>query len=133
MLKVYEVYNYVSIDGADWRRVGRIGYSATDEEIESQLVLDNLSFDEVREYLSKHALIGLYNGSTFWRNKPQVAVYYSDAFDTVWYKRFKTLSYKYEFKELKDVSLEWIMKHLSADQAIQYLKERGITACPMNF
>ena len=33
MLKVYNVYDYVSIDGAEWRRVGRSGYKVTDEEI----------------------------------------------------------------------------------------------------
>jgi hypothetical protein len=43
------------------------------------------------------------------------------------------MSYKIEYEEWKEVTLEWIIKNLPADQTIQYLKERGITTCPMNF
>lgn len=34
-------------------------------------------------------------------------------------------------KEKKNVTLEWIMEHLSADKAIQFLKERGMAVCPI--
>jgi hypothetical protein len=54
-------------------------------------------------------------------------------YNDVEYKHFKSISYMQTYEERKDVSLEWIIKHLPADQAIQYLKERGITTCPMNF
>ena len=133
MLKVYYVRDYVSIDGAEWRRVGACGYKVTDEEVEDKLVLDNVSFDEAREYLSKNILGSVWNDSTFFRHKPTVAVHYTDAWDPVSYRHFKTLSYKRKFEEDKNVTFEWMTQHLSADQFIQYLKERGITTCPMNF
>jgi hypothetical protein len=94
-------------------------------------VLDNLSFDEVHEYLSQNHLSGVWNDSTFFRNKPTIRVSYNDAWDDVEYRNFDKMSYKREFEEWKYVSLDWIMKHLSADQCIQYLKERGMTACPI--
>jgi hypothetical protein len=134
MLKVYHVYDYVSIDGAKWRTVGRYGgYRVTDEEVETTLVLDDVSFEEAREFLSNTLLDGVWNESTFFRNKPVVVVSYQDAWDPVWYRHFKTMSYKREYEEYKSVTTKWIIEHLSADQFIQYLKERGITTCPMNF
>lgn len=128
MLKVYEVTDLVSVDGSEWRTVGGYGHKAA-EEVENKLILDNASFDEAREYLSKHYLCGVWNGTTFFRKKPTIQVEYNDAWDSVTYKHFNTISYKREFKEWENVSLEWIMKHLSADQTIQYLKDRGITTC----
>ena len=133
MLKVYKVYDYVSIDGAKWREVGRGGYKVTDEEVENKLILDNASFEEAREFLSNHVLDGVWNYSTFFLNKPTVCVSYQDAWDAVTYKCFNTISYKKVYKEYKHVTIQWLMEHLSADQFIQYLKERGMTTCPMNF
>jgi hypothetical protein len=133
MLKIYDVCDYVSIDGAKWREVGDGGYRITDEEVEDRLILDQASFEQAREYLSKNALWGVKNDSTLFRNKPTVRVYYVDAWDYVDYRRFDTMSYKRKYTERKDVSFKWLMEHLTADQFIQYLKERGITTCPMNF
>ena len=133
MLKIYNVYAYISIDGADWRKVNCYRYIITDKELETELILDNASFDEVRAYLSQHLLPGIYNEETWFRHKPLLSVSYSNAWDAVLYRRFNTLSYKAVYEEKKDVSMQWIMENASADQAIQYLKERGITTCPMNF
>lgn len=131
MLKVYLTTNYVSIDGADWRAVGGCGYRATEEELSDQLILDNLTFDEVYEYLSQNYLIGIYDDQTLFRHKPIIQINYSDAWDPVTYRRFNNMSYKTEFEEWKNVSLEWLVEHLSADQCIQYLKDRGMAACPI--
>lgn len=133
MLKVYHIHDYVSIDGAEWREVGGYGEKAIDGEAETEFRLDNTSFAEAYEYLTQHLLSGLYIDTTFFRKKPIIQVLYNDIFGWVEYRHFDTISYKREYEEWKTVSLEWIMKYLPADQAIQYLKERGITACPMNF
>lgn len=131
MLKIYDVIDYISIDGADWRIVGGYGYKATDKEVENTLVLNDLSFDEAREYLSQNTLRGVCNGSTFFLGKPTIRISYNDAWDDVEYRKFNKMSYKREFKEWEDVSLKWIIENLSADKCIQYLKERGMTACPI--
>ena len=133
MLKVYNVVSYVSVDGAEWRSVGRPGHCCTDEDRDVNFLLDNASFAEAREYLNNNFLDGVYNGETFWIHKPTIVVYYRDAWDGVAYKKFNTISYKNVYTEDKYVTFEWIIKHLSSEKAIQYLKERGITACPMNF
>lgn len=138
MLKVYKVHNYVSIDGDDWREVVWSWFIPTkcktsSELLETEYRLHNASFNEAREYLQSNELDGIDNSSTYWRKKPIVWVRYDDARDIVNYRYFNTISYKTEYKEWTDVSLEWIIKSLPADQTIQYLKERGITTCPMNF
>lgn len=132
MLKVYDVRDYISIDGAQWRFCDG-GYKVTDEEREDVLVLDNSSFEEAREFLSNGALHGAWNDVTYFRHKPIIVVKYDGAWDIVKYRHFNTISYKIKYIERKDVSFEWLTKHLTADQFIQYLKERGITTCPMNF
>ena len=132
MLKVYNYYTYVSVDGADWRRIDG-GHIIREEEPKELLILDNATFDETYDYLSNHIVWNMWRDCTLFRKKPVIEVGYSDALDSVKYKHFKTLSYKKVYREWKDVPLSWLMEHASADQFIQYLKERGITTCPMNF
>ena len=133
MLKVYKVYSYVSINGADWREVGRSGYKITDEEISERVFLKQASFSEAREYLDQTIVDSIWNDITFFRHKPIICVHYSDAFDPIYYRKFDTISYKIVYVEWRNVSMQWLMEHATADQFIQYLKERGITTCPMNF
>lgn len=133
MLKVYYIRDYVSIDGSEWRSVGGYGEKVIDGEPKNELRLDNASFNEVYEYLTQHLLSGVWNDTTFFRKKPLIQVSYNDAWGWVEYRHFNTMSYKREYKEWKNVPLKWLMEHTPADQFIQYLKERGITTCPMNF
>ena len=131
MLKIYDVLDYVSIDGANWRRVGVTGYRVSEEELTEAFRLNNVSFDESYQFLSYFHLDGIGTDVSFFRKKPIIWVKYRYACDTVSYRQFKTISYKMCYVERAYVTLDWVMKNLSADQAIQYLKERGITACPI--
>lgn len=138
MLKIYEVRNYVSVDGADWRQVvwswfGPTECMATSEDVDTKHKLCEASFDEAYEHLQNSPLDGLYIDKTFWRERPIINIRYQDAREIVSYKHFEAISYKIEFKEWTTVSLDWIISTLPVDQTIQYLKERGITTCPMNF
>ena len=138
MLKVYKVHNYVSIDGSPWREVVWSWISPTeckitDKELKGENMLCHTSFDEAYAYLQNSPLDGLYASETFWRHQPRIGIRYEDAYDIVYYNHFDTISYNIIYEEWKDVSLQWIMENLPADQFIQYLKERGITTCPMNF
>ena len=132
MLKVYKVHNYVSIDCADWREVDS-GYLITDEEMSNELILDQISFAEARETLSqKNKLYGVWNCSTLILSRPTIRVDYSDAWDFAEYTHFDTMSYLRKYEEWTTVPMQWLIEHASAEQFIQYLKERGITTCPMN-
>lgn len=132
MLKIYSTTSYVSIDGSLWSEVGLHNeYVALNEPPENKLVFRGISFDELYEYLSHNYLCGLKKDVTLFRSKPLIWVQYSDAFDPVSYRHFNNLLYKTEFRECDNLSLDWIMKNLSADECIQYLKDRGMTACPI--
>ena len=130
MLKVYTVKSYVSINGEDWWNVGRDGCTISDENPTEKVFLDNTTFDECYEYVCHQPLDGICSSSTLFKNKPIIYIKDSHFYDHR-YDYFDTISYKYVYEEYKDASLDYIMKHFSADKCIQYLKERGMSACPI--
>lgn len=130
MLKVYTVESYVSIDGSDWQHIGADGYTARDDDPIEKMLFENFTFEQCYEYLQGKGLDGIWRSETFFRKKPML--YIGDGyFSSSAYYSFNTISYKYVYKEWESVPLDWIMKHLSAEKCIQYLKERGITTCPI--
>ena len=130
MLKVYTVKSYVSINGGDWQRVGISGHTMTDDNPIEKILLDNATFNKCYEYVIRHSLNGIWLDSTLFRNKP--ILYIGDSwFDSTRYDHFDTISYKYIYEEWEDVPLNYIMEHFSADKCIQYLKERGMSTCPI--
>ena len=130
MLKVYTVSSYVSIDGEDWQHIGYDGYTVSGDNLAEKLLFENFTLEQCYEYSQGKKLDGIWLSKTFFRKKPML--YIGEWFyEAKRYTSFSTISYKYVYEEWDSVSLEWIMKHLSADQCIQYLKERGITTCPI--
>ena len=130
MLKVYTVKSYVSIDGGDWKQVGPVGYTATANKPTEKIIFENFTLEQCHDYLKEKRLDGVWHSYTYFRKKPML--YIGDgSLSAKAYYSFNTITYKYVYKEWESVSLEWIMKHLSAEKAIQYLKERGITTCPI--
>lgn len=130
MLKVYEVKSYVSINGEDWWQVGRDGHTISDENPTEKVFLDNAAFNECYEYVCNHPLDGICPSNTLFKNKPIIYIDDKHLYEHR-YDHFDTISYKYVYEEWEDVSLDYIMKHFSADKCIQYLKERGMSACPI--
>ena len=135
MLKVYSKKYYASINGGDWFKLDGEFYPYVlrdDKESTTCNILDNITFEECYEWLQNHRLCGIrWDRSIF--NKKRIRVmrsWYYDVWDV--YKDFKTISYKCVFTECPNVTLEEIFKHFPADQCIQYMKERGMTVCPMN-
>ena len=133
MLKVYSVHSYVSVNNGKWYEVGSTGIAMMDETKSKEVIIDNGSFDEWCKYLQENRLDGIYYGTTFFKKKPCIITHewYYDYYEK--YTHFDTLLYKDVYKEMPNVSLNYIMENFSADKCIQYLKERGMTACPMNF
>lgn len=123
MLKVYTVKSYISINGEDWQRVGLSGHTMTNNNPTEKVMLNNATFDECYKYVSQHPLDGIYLSSTFFKNKPIIYINDRHLYEHR-YDHFDTISYKYVYKEWKDVSLNYIMEHFSADKCIQYLNER---------
>lgn len=130
MLKVYTIKSYVSINGENWKHVGHDGHTMSDDNPTEEIFLDNATFNECYEYVINQPLDGICPDSTLFKKKPIIYIKDSSFYDHR-YDYFDTISYKYVYEEYKYVSLDYIMKHFPADKCIQYLKERGMSACPI--
>lgn len=139
MLKIYKTHSLFQINRQGWERCGRGGYYCKEEsEIKEELVLLNrCNFTEaVLEILDKQPRFdGVYAGMTMFLHRPfiEVGEFYRSEYTRLFAKDVHSFSYKVISEEMRHVTLEWIMKHLSAEQAIQYFKERGMNVCPIKF
>ena len=133
MLKVYIARNYISIDTGPWERIDGLHTYMRDDAtvLPEQILINKLPFNECCEMLKTDNMRGMYYSETNFRHKPLVCVKYAGDWDTTAYKYFDTLSYKTTYEEDTYITLSKIMERFPSDQVIQYLKERGITTCPM--
>lgn len=131
MLKVYHVDSYYKIDDEDWSECGSRGYTIRDEsEAVTRRLLDEANWDEV--YGSMYD--GVCSETTLFGKRPYISVYrgwMDDKSRRLYHDDFSRFSYEYRYTEWTGCPLEWIMKHASAEQTIQYMKERGMTVCPL--
>lgn len=131
MLKVYIIKHYVSINNDKWYLVGNTKVKMLEDAQPTEVIIDKGSFEEWCEFLQKNYLDGISYQTTLFRKKPCIVTYEWSWDSYEKYTHFDTLSYKIVYKEMPDVSLNYIMREFPADQCIQYLKERGLTACPI--
>ena len=133
MLKVYMETTRIIVDDKHYHLVSHREV-ALDTEPTEIVLLDNASFEEVCTYLSEHHPFTMRHIQTrrpLGRIKSEIHIEDMYSHNPVVYKHFDKLTYKTSYTEHKSVTLNWIMEHLSADQCIQYLKDRGMTACPI--
>ena len=135
MLKIYDPIYSVSIDGGPWKRLEDpldTNWFVTDEDIpETELLLDDVSFQEAYDYLRDNYISGARTCTTFFKDKPQLSLLYFNTIDRKYIKKCEGFCLRAENRLRKNVTLDWILKHLEADQAIQYLTERGMGICPI--
>lgn len=135
MLKIYDPIYSVSIDGGPWKRLGNpfdTNWFVTDKDIpETELLLDDVSFQEAYDYLRDNYVFGARTCTTFFKDKPQISLLYFNSIDRKCIKKCEWFCLLVENKFRKNVTLDWILKYLEADQAIQYLTERGMGICPI--
>lgn len=127
MLTPYKVYIYISVDDAPKVQVMNIGYGLTDRELPC-IITSHWSFQEVLTKQLPTPAITI--GTTFFRKRPYVQVEYSwDAVDK--YYHFDHITIERHYEPWKYATLQDIMKMTDAEDFIQYLKERGMTTCPI--
>lgn len=134
MLKFYIRNYYCQIDNkGEWFRVGNSFESLEDRHdlSDEKIIIDNLRWGEVMEYLDNNRIIGLRKDETLFKKKPYL--YYYDQCEKkikFYSNSFETLSYKVVYKEIEDVTLDYISKHFSVSKVIRYFNEHGVTTCP---
>ena len=135
MLKIYDPIYSVSIDGGPWKRLEDpldTNWFVTDEDLpETELLLDGVSFQEAYDYLRDNYVSGARTCTTFFKEKPQLSLLYFNSIDRKCIKKCEWFCLLAKNRLRKNVTLDWILKHLEADQAIQYLTERGMGICPI--
>ena len=135
MLKIYDPIYSVSIDGGSWKRLGDpfdTNWFVTDKDIpETELLLYDVSFQEAYDYLRDNYISGARTCTTLFKGKPQISLVYFNSIDGQYIKKCERFWLLAENRLRKNVTLDWILKHLEADQAIQYLTERGMGICPI--
>lgn len=135
MLKIYDPIYSVSIDSGPWERLGNpfdTNWFVSDEDLpETKLLLDGASFQEAYDYLHENYIAGARTCRTFFKDKPQLSLLYLNTIDGKNVKKCEGFWLRAENRLRKNVTLDWILKHLEADQTIQYFKERGMGICPI--
>ncbi len=130
MLKIYDPIYSVSIDGGPWERLENwfdTNWFVTDEDLpRTKILLDYVSFQEAYDYLRENYIFGARTCKTVFRGRPQLSLLYFNTIDRKYIKKYEGFWLRAENRLRKNVTLEWIMKNLEADQAIQYLTERGM-------
>ena len=129
MLKPYKVYTYVSINNGPKTRIWAVTYGLTDEELPNTVELSYTFQEALTQSLPAPNIT---TGTTWLRKKPYVRIQYSWCHEDEYYN-FDTITIERRKEPWKEATLKDVHDYTTADQFIQYLKERGITTCPMNF
>ena len=126
MLKGYKVQTYIAVNGKPKKGVWNYGYGLTEEEV-PRVVTTSWSFQDCLE--QKLPTSSVTHDTTLFRKRPYVEIEYSwDDCDR--YYNFDSLIIERHY-EPYDITLNELFKEYSADESIQYLKERGMGVCPI--
>lgn len=126
MLNAYKVRTYISIDNKPKKQILRIGYGLTEDEL-PRVVTTSWSFQDCFD--KQLPTPAVKTGTTIFLNRPYVEVEY--AWDDVdGYYNFDSITIERHY-EPYDVTLNELFDNYSADECIQYLKDRGMTTCPI--
>ena len=137
MLKIYDVRSMFKINRQEWDVCGNLGWICEDESeiCKEVVILDKMRFYRALETIAANPndYKGMSAGQTFFQHRPYIEISNPRYLECERYyaKDAHTISYKLVCQEKECVTLEWIMGHLSAEKAIQYFKERGMSICPI--
>ena len=126
MLKAYKIRTYIAVNDQPKKEVWKIGYGLTEDEV-PRIVTTAFSFQDCFDKQLPTPAITTHK--TLIRKKPYVRVEY-EWDDAYYYYNFDSISIERHY-EPYDITLNELFKRYSAEQVIQYLKERGMTACPI--
>ena len=127
MLKPCKVKTYVTIDNNPKRRLWSVQYKLTDRELPNSFECAT-TFSQILN--NPNGIPNITIGRTLFRNRPYIKILY-DWFDEETYYGFDKFRIERREEPWEDATLQNIYECAPADKFIQYLKERGITACPI--
>lgn len=126
MLQAYKVRTYIAVNDKPKKEIWRVGYGLAEDEL-PRVVTTTFSFQDCFDKQLPTPAIKAYK--TFFLKRPRVRIEYE--WENVdYYYNFDSITIERHY-EPDDITLNELFKKHSADQCIQYLKERGMTACPI--
>ena len=131
MLKPCKTTYYVSVDGGPKRKLWTTKYGLTQHALPNSFELGHL-FSHILNAGSRAYVPDIYTDTTLFRKRPYVEIRYNWD-DEERYYDFDEIRIEEREEPWTNATLKDVHDCASADQFIQYLKERGITTCPMNF
>jgi hypothetical protein len=126
MLKAYKVKTYIAVNGESKKKIFGIGYGLTEGDL-PDIATTICSFQDCFD--TQLPTSAIKTGTTFFLKRPYVEIEY--AWDDVdRYYNFDSITIERHY-EPYDVTLNELFEDFSADECIQYLKDRGMAACPI--
>lgn len=124
MLKTYKVKTYIKVDNKS--RLVDISYGLTENELPN-VVATTYSFKDCFNTTLPTSIIT--TDTTLFRKRPYVEIEYNWDYCDRYYS-FDSLTIEKHY-EPYDITLNELFRQYSADECIQYLKDRGMTTCPI--
>lgn len=126
MLQAYIVKTYIAVNDEPKKEIWKIGRGLTEDEL-PRVVTTTWSFQDCLD--KRVPTPAIEPRKTLIRKRPYVRIEY-DWEDVKYYYNFDSVTIERHY-ESYDITLNELFKGYSADECIQYLKERGMTACPI--
>lgn len=126
MLKAYKVRTYISVNNKPKIELFQLGYGLADIELPN-VTTTVWTFQGCFD--NQLPTPAVKTDTTLFRKRPYVEIEYAwDKVDR--YYNFDSLKIERHY-ESYDVTLNELFADFAAEDAIQYLKERGMTTCPI--
>lgn len=128
MLKSYKYKLQISLNGDVWNTI-HIGDTELREEHElTRVFIENYSFTEAHSWMLRNLHNNWSAEYTLFKKRPKIKIQYGwSTIET--YKSFDSLSIRAIYEE-RPITIKELQNE-DVELVIQYLKERGITACPI--
>lgn len=135
MLQMYYASTYLLV-GDQRFKINRSSSFIRDDQLdEGEFLLKDATWGETKAKIENGELSSImYSATTFWKKRPYISAagYYCDDDIPKFFENEETRFSVVRVYVLDEYyTMEDVMKHASADQAVQWFKERGLSVCPL--
>lgn len=134
MLKPYILTREYKVDDGEWDVLNTCTVLLEEDGSDFHprfLEETTLTFDELWE--SDHTFVGVYAGYTFFRKRRVLYIHSARHIEPtpVFDMQDNKISFRDTREEAPNTTLAYLMKHLPCDIVMRYIKENGLSVCPL--
>lgn len=135
MLQLYYKSIYLVAGDKRFKLAHHSDYIRDDKLDDGEFLIQDATWSEMKQAVENGKLAHLmYVGETFWKKRPYISAagYHLDVDVPKYFEDDETrFSVICVYVLDKHYTMNDVMKHARADQAVQWFKERGLAVCPM--